>query len=63
MQKADESSRCGDSNWWAAGNVIKKKRNLSESGLEISDCRHGLAQQAINMMYGEVYGYAHYPQN
>lgn len=30
MQEADESSRCGDSNWHAAGNVIKKKRNLSD---------------------------------
>lgn len=62
MQKADESSRCGDSNWRAAGNVIKKKRNLSETGLKISGCRHGLAKQAINMMYGEVYGYSHYLQ-
>lgn len=61
-KKADESSRCGNSNWRAAGNVIKKKRNPSETGLEISGCRHGLAQLAINMMYGEVYGYAHYLQ-
>ena len=35
--------RFGDSNWRAAGNVIKKKRNLNETGLKISGCRHGLA--------------------
>ena len=53
---------CGQSNWRAAGNTIKKKRNLVETGLEISGCRHALAQHSINMMYGEVYGYAHYLQ-
>lgn len=40
----------------------KRKKILSETGLEISGCRHGLAQHSINMMYGEVYGYAHYLQ-
>lgn len=40
----------------------QKRKNLSECGLEIAGCRHGLAQHAINMMYGEVYGYAHYLQ-
>lgn len=62
FQKSDEDGKCGESNWRAAGNTIKKRRNLSETGLEISGCRHGLAQHAINMMYGEVYGYAHYLQ-
>ncbi|XP_032232016.2 uncharacterized protein LOC116605656 isoform X1 [Nematostella vectensis] len=55
-------SMCGESNWRAAGNNLKKKKNLSETGLEIAACRHGLAQNAINMMYGEIYGYAHYLQ-
>ena len=41
---------------------LKKRKNLDECGLEISGCRHGLAQHAINMMYGEIYGYAHYLQ-
>lgn len=62
LQKPDEDSMCGQSNWRAAGNTIKKKRNLVETGLEISGCRHALAQHSINMMYGEVYGYAHYLQ-
>ena len=31
-------------------------------GLEIAGCRHGFAQHAVNMMHGEVYGYAHYMQ-
>ena len=42
FKKSDECSRCGDSNWHAAGNNRTKKKNLSETGLEISGCRHGL---------------------
>ncbi|KAK2561879.1 hypothetical protein P5673_015276 [Acropora cervicornis] len=30
--------------------------------LEIAGCRHAIAQHAVNMMHGEVYGYAHYMQ-
>lgn len=41
---------------------MKKKRNLDETGLEILGCRHSIAQAAVNMFYGEVYGYAHYLQ-
>lgn len=62
FKKSDERSRCGDSNWRAVGNNLTKKKNLSETGLDISGYRHGLAQHAVNMMYGEVYGYAHYLQ-
>lgn len=58
----ENNSRCGDSNWRAAGNSVKKKRNLDETGLEILGCRHTIAQAAVNMFYGEVYGYAHYLQ-
>lgn len=25
-------------------------------------CRHAIAQHAVNMYYGEMYGYAHYLQ-
>jgi len=56
-QKEIQQKTCGDSSWHAAGNAIKKKKNLSETGLEIAGCRH-----AVNMMYGEIYGYAHYMQ-
>jgi hypothetical protein len=33
---------------------------LDETGLEIAGCRHGLAQWAVNMFRGEIYGYANY---
>lgn len=55
-------SSCGDTTWTAAGNSLKKKKNLDETGLEILGCRHSLAQAAVNMFYGEIYGYAHYLQ-
>lgn len=62
LQKDNQQKLCGDSTWHAAGNSIQRKRNLSETGLEIAGCRHAVAQHAVNMMYGEVYGYAHYMQ-
>lgn len=40
----------------------RKKKHLDETGLTITGCRHGIAQRAVNMFYGEVYGYAHYLQ-
>lgn len=40
----------------------EEKKNLSATGLEIAGCRHAIAQRAVNMMYGEIYGYAHYMQ-
>jgi len=57
-----DDSKCGDTTWRVAGNLMKKTKNLYETGLEILGCRHGLAQASINMFYGEVYGYAHYLQ-
>lgn len=39
-----------------------RKKNLSETGLETAGCRHAIAQKAVNMMYGEINGYAHYLQ-
>ena len=38
----------------------RKTAKLDETGLEIAGCRHGLAQWAINMYQGELYGYANY---
>ena len=55
-------STCGDSTWRAAGNTGRKKANLDETGLEILGCRHSVAQAAVSMYYGEIYGYAHYLQ-
>ena len=42
--------------------MLNLQYKQSDCGLEIAGCRHGLAQHAINMMYGEVYGYALYLQ-
>ena len=61
ITKQDQGN-CGETNWRAASNTLHKKKNLSETGLEIAGCRHSLAQKAVNMMYGEIYGYAHYLQ-
>lgn len=53
---------CGESRWKAAQNTARQKKNLDETGLEIVGCRHGLAQWAVNMFQGEIYGYANYIQ-
>ena len=58
----EQDNQCGGSNWRAATNMLKKGKNIVETGLEIAGCRHGLAQHAVNMLHGEVYGYAHYLQ-
>ena len=52
---------CGESHWKAAQNT--PRRRADETGLEIAGCRHGLAQWAVNMYQGEIYGYAHYLQS
>jgi len=56
------NSKCGESHWQAARNSLKKKKHIDETGLSITGCRHAIAQRAVNMFYGEVYGYAHYIQ-
>ncbi|XP_067055175.1 uncharacterized protein [Acropora muricata] len=53
-------NRCGDSHWRAANNSGRKSAKLDETGLEIAGCRHGLAQWAVNMFQGELFGYANY---
>lgn len=35
---------------------------MDETGLEMVACRHAVAQHAVNMYCGEMYGYAHYLQ-
>ena len=59
MQNNNQDNKCGDSSWRAAGNALRRKRNICETGLEITGCRHGCAH-AVIMMHGEIYGYAHY---
>ena len=61
-QNYKDNDQCGGSHWRAAGNKPKRKGNLDETGLEIAGCRHGLAQWAVNMFQGELYGYAHFLQ-
>ncbi|XP_028409273.1 uncharacterized protein LOC114531868 [Dendronephthya gigantea] len=54
------SNACGDSHWKAAKAVSKSKKKQDETGLEVACCRHSIAQAAVNMFRGEIYGYAHY---
>eukprot|EP00112_Aurelia_sp_Birch-Aquarium-sp1_P021374 Seg5747.2 transcript_id=Seg5747.2/GoldUCD/mRNA.D3Y31 product="hypothetical protein" protein_id=Seg5747.2/GoldUCD/D3Y31 len=51
-------NRCGDTVWKAASNMPRRKRNLCETGIQVVVCRHGLAQKAVNMFQGELYGYS-----
>ena len=43
-------------------NAERRRRNSDETGLEILDCRHSIAQKAISMHRGEIYRYAHFLQ-
>ena len=54
---------CGESHWKAAENSARRRAKLDETGLEIAGCRHGLAQWAVNMYQGEIFGYAHFLQS
>lgn len=56
----EKDNMCGESHWRAASNKGRKTAKLDETGLEIAGCRHGLAQWAVNMYQGELYGYANY---
>lgn len=40
----------------------RRKKNLNETGLQVSVCRHGIAQRAVNMFQGELYAYSLYLQ-
>lgn len=54
---------CGESHWKAAKNAPRRRAKVDETRLEIAGCRHGLAQWAVNMYQGEIYGYALYLQS
>eukprot|EP00111_Clytia_hemisphaerica_P015835 TCONS_00046776-protein len=57
--KQENDTLCGGV-WSAAKNVGRKKKSLDDTGLEVATCRHVIAQKAINMKQGELYGYALY---
>ena len=58
----DESSLCGSSRWLAARNRQQNGGTRDETGLELVSCRHCIAQKAVNMFRGEIFGYAYYLQ-
>ena len=62
MQGHSNNSYCGSSHWKAARNTIIRQSNLDETGLVVAGCRHSLAESAVNMHQGELYGYTHYLQ-
>lgn len=51
--------RCGGS-WTAAKNLSRRMKSLDETGLEVATCRHRVAQKALNMYRGEIFGYPLY---
>lgn len=55
-----QENKCGETTWKAARNKNCKYAKLDETGLDIAGCRHSVAQYAVNMYQGELYGYAHY---
>lgn len=62
FQNVDDSM-CGESHWKAAQNAPRRRAKVDETRLEIAGCHHGLAQWAVNMYQGEIYGYALYLQS
>jgi hypothetical protein len=62
MQKVSGNSYCGTSNWKAAKNSAHKRSKLDETGIDVARCRHAIAQGAVNMYQGELFGYTHYLQ-
>ncbi|XP_065896316.1 uncharacterized protein [Dysidea avara] len=51
---------CGTSRWKAAKSTSKTMRGLDETGVVVAGCRHIIAQKAVNMFRGEIYGYTHF---
>uniref|UniRef100_A0A7M5U8G7 CxC3 like cysteine cluster domain-containing protein n=1 Tax=Clytia hemisphaerica TaxID=252671 RepID=A0A7M5U8G7_9CNID len=58
-KKENSNSICGGV-WSAAQNASRKMAKLDETGLEVATCRHVLAQKALNMFRGEVFGYPYF---
>lgn len=53
------NTKCGGE-WMAARNKSLKKRSTDVTGLEVAVCRHQIAQKAVNMTQGELFGYGLY---
>ncbi|XP_072023238.1 uncharacterized protein [Amphiura filiformis] len=53
-------NKCGDTVWKAARAQNTTKAKQDETGLAVAGCRHTLAQKAVNMFRGEMYGYPHF---
>ncbi len=51
---------CGGTVWRAAKAHAGPRANQDQTGLEVTGCRHALAQKACNMYSGEQYGYPHF---
>lgn len=51
---------CGSLEYKAGKEESSKFRNLDETGLMISTCRHGIILTAINIFGGENYRYVHF---
>ena len=45
---------CGTSRFKAAKESSKTMKNLDETGIVISGCRHVIARRAVNMFRGEL---------
>ncbi|XP_057311085.1 uncharacterized protein LOC130648956 isoform X2 [Hydractinia symbiolongicarpus] len=57
--KIETDYHCGGV-WNAAKNAKKKTNSLDETGIELASCRHRIAQKALNMFQGELFGYPLY---
>lgn len=51
---------CGGSSYKAGRIESKSKRNLAETGIVFSTCRHGMVLKAVNMDKGETYRHTHF---
>ena len=48
------AATCGTSRFKAAKESSKTMKNLDETGIVVSGCRHVIAQRAVNMFCGEL---------
>eukprot|EP00794_Sanderia_malayensis_P000978 gene978-293_t len=59
---ATENGLCGSTFWKAAQNQSQKFAKLDETGIVKISCRHRIAQKALNMFRGELFGYSYFLQ-
>jgi hypothetical protein len=52
--------RCGNSEFQASKEVSKRYKTLSETGILMASCGHGVIQCAVNMYEGETYRHTLY---